>query len=662
MATVKRLLVLLSLLPWIANSANVLEIMKGKSVEEFSKLLVNSPVASQYLQNELTIFAPSDKAMRKYVGVKDDQFIINHMVNVVVQVADRASYSDVTRVSSLLPGSPPLWMTRRGTEYFIGGAKIIMRNLQATSDRGARKQRLQILDDVLEPLTPLVADNSQAYIDLTAGKLLRESEMYRITGHSIKQFASQVRSKKKFSLFDQPGQHTFFVPVDSAFQDLSKELVDENVIPGHIVPNSLLFTKPRNAREQKTATYQDKSSIKVTAVIQTSPDGYQVKSNTVQGNRHHTREHVIANIVKANIPVANGIVHLIDRPLIVIAAPLWKYLNQEKVKGGRLSKFARYVQTFGNGLQGVIANAASGTVFAPTNEAFDKIPQSELETMLGSSKGERILGMHFVNQRIPAEDVRILQPQNEMRMFGAKLTFPPGSNDHLWFYYTNNNETFMLDGQGVTAEVVEPDIGATNGVIHVIDHLLGFPQHTIAEKLSHDPMMSSVYTLGNQNHFNKMFNNSDEKFTYLVPSDQAWRDVHRSFASIHKILFMGSFAYQTQTLLERHLRIGDALTIEQLVEKTTMDGGVNMLRGLPGFKFVTVADEEHGNYTVVEWEDLVAKVIRSNLECTNGYIHIIDKVIMKRRDLVLSSGHAHFATPILTTALLSFSLMFYYYY
>ena len=40
----------------------------------------------------------------------------------------------------------------------------------------------------------------------------------------------------------------------------------------------------------------------------------------------------------------------------------------------------------------------------------------------------------------------------------------------------------MLDGQGVTAEVVEPDIGATNGVIHVIDRILGVPQHTIGKK------------------------------------------------------------------------------------------------------------------------------------------------------------------------------------
>ncbi len=59
------------------------------------------------------------------------------------------------------------------------------------------------------------------------------------------------------------------------------------------------------------------------------------------------------------------------------------------------------------------------------------------------------------------------------QMFGAKLSFPPGSQDNLWFYYLNGNRTFMIDGQGVASEVTEPDIGATNGVIHVIDRVLG---------------------------------------------------------------------------------------------------------------------------------------------------------------------------------------------
>lgn len=40
----------------------------------------------------------------------------------------------------------------------------------------------------------------------------------------------------------------------------------------------------------------------------------------------------------------------------------------------------------------------------------------------------------------------------------------------------------------------------------------------------------------------------------------------------------------------------------------------------------------------MEWEDIEARVIRPNLECTNGYIHVIDKVLMKRRDVTLSGA------------------------
>ena len=60
-----------------------------------------------------------------------------------------------------------------------------MRNLQTQTSTG-RKQRLHIIDNVLEPLIPIIADNSQAYIDLTAGKLLRESDAYRIPGYTIR--------------------------------------------------------------------------------------------------------------------------------------------------------------------------------------------------------------------------------------------------------------------------------------------------------------------------------------------------------------------------------------------------------------------------------------------------------------------------------------------
>ena len=77
---------------------------------------------------------------------------------------------------------------------------------------------------------------------------------------------------KQFNLFDQPGRHTFFIPVDSAFENLEKKLVDKDIIAGHIVPNNLLFTDPLIKEEQKTTTFNGKT-IKVTAIIQQTAQG-----------------------------------------------------------------------------------------------------------------------------------------------------------------------------------------------------------------------------------------------------------------------------------------------------------------------------------------------------------------------------------------------------
>ena len=55
-------------------------------------------------------------------------------------------------------------------------------------------------------------------------------------------------------------------------------------------------------------------------------DSIVVRSNTIVGDRSHNRGMVVAKIVKGNIPVQNGVVHLIDKPLMIVARSLYEYI------------------------------------------------------------------------------------------------------------------------------------------------------------------------------------------------------------------------------------------------------------------------------------------------------------------------------------------------
>lgn len=52
-----------------------------------------------------------------------------------------------------------------------------------------------------------------------------------------------------------------------------------------------------------------------------------VKSNTVVGDSQHSTGVVLAEIVRANIPVKNGVVHLIHRPLMVVDTTVNQFLE-----------------------------------------------------------------------------------------------------------------------------------------------------------------------------------------------------------------------------------------------------------------------------------------------------------------------------------------------
>lgn len=97
------------------------------------------------------------------------------------------------------------------------------------------------------------------------------------------------------------------------------------------------------------------------------------------------------------------------------------------------------------------------TVFAPTDEAFAKIPKETLESLLKPENKEKlvkILTYHVAPGQLKAKDVMSLKETKTLQ--GGTVKFrASGGNVQV------NN-----------ARVVKADIAASNGVIHVIDTVL----------------------------------------------------------------------------------------------------------------------------------------------------------------------------------------------
>ncbi len=105
------------------------------------------------------------------------------------------------------------------------------------------------------------------------------------------------------------------------------------------------------------------------------------------------------------------------------------------------------------GLIDTLKGAGPFTVFAPTDEAFAKIPKAQLDALLADkSKLTAVLTYHVVAGKVMAKDVKAGKVKTVQ---GSELTVATAGG-------------VMVDGAKVTAT----DIVADNGVIHVIDSVV----------------------------------------------------------------------------------------------------------------------------------------------------------------------------------------------
>ncbi|KAK5649981.1 hypothetical protein RI129_001010 [Pyrocoelia pectoralis] len=549
--------VILSLINSQRTSATILEKIGGDSdLSQFNYMVKNNPEAKFTLEyKSVTVFVPTNAAFQKYPKpIDDSQFYLTlyHMGSLAKTTDQLATLS---HINTELEGHPPLWITVKSdpdsNDIYVNNAKILQDLSNIKAKYNGKEQVVHIIDEVLVPTTsPRTLASGLAKPN--ALDFLNHFESLDINPYRVRNFRQRVQQLQKEEVFRNTGPHTFFIPIDEGI--LHSDLIDNKTIDGHLVPNKVLFTAPTQ-RDIAFETAANGDNLKVYITFFQEPndktEAVYIKSETRLGDARHSPGVVISEIVKANIPVENGVVHLIQKPLMVVDTTVNQFL-QEKGEGP-LSRFVEAIADtgdLGKEFLRTIERARTITLFAPSNAAWN---DGNIKSVLGKEdKMQEILYLHLVVDERLTKDLII---KNNKRQVYQAPTMSRPKNLYFNVATSGDNSVLTVEGGGVNATVIQANIAATNGIIHIIDRVLGVPYTTVFDKLKQDPMLNETFYLGTFGDFNVQLNNSKKKFTYFVPRDKAWADARLIQPSTVKKLFMRELGYYVSNVYIIHLNL-----------------------------------------------------------------------------------------------------------
>jgi uncharacterized surface protein with fasciclin (FAS1) repeats len=121
------------------------------------------------------------------------------------------------------------------------------------------------------------------------------------------------------------------------------------------------------------------------------------------------------------------------------------------------------------GLVDTLSGPGPFTVFAPTNEAFDKLPAGTVETLLKPENKDmlvKILTYHVVPGRVSAKDLKKM-----IKAGHGTATIKTVQGENLTAAVEGSN-IVLTDAKGGRSTVTIADVFQSNGVIHVVDTVL----------------------------------------------------------------------------------------------------------------------------------------------------------------------------------------------
>ncbi|MBL8870925.1 MAG: fasciclin domain-containing protein [Planctomycetaceae bacterium] len=215
----------------------------------------------------------------------------------------------------------------------------------------------------------------------------------------------------------------------------------------------------------------------------------------------------------ADIRCDNGIIHVIDSVLMPETKSIPKVAaGTEKFKTLlAAAKSANLVET--------LSGKGPLTLFAPTDEAFAKLPAGTVEELLKPENREKlvaILTYHVVPGRVYSEDVAGLEMATSVEGSPLKISKKDGG--------ISINQS----------KIVATDIDASNGVIHVIDSVLLPPVKNVGAKKVLETVVakgSELYNAGHHESCAKLYRGTMEKLMSAELPKNVKRHMARTIAT-----------------------------------------------------------------------------------------------------------------------------------
>jgi uncharacterized surface protein with fasciclin (FAS1) repeats/predicted lipoprotein with Yx(FWY)xxD motif len=541
----------------VPGPATVVDIIVGSEIHETLAAAVTAAGLVETLQGEgpFTVFAPTDAAfdalpeglLEELLEEPQGELTRILLYHVVSGKAFSGDLEDEMEITTVLGQNVKVTISKDGV--FINDAEVIVVDLEA--DNGV----VHVIDAVLVPIPATV-------VDIIVG-----SEVHTT-------LAAAVTAAGLVETLQGEGPFTVFAPTDDAFDALPDGLLDAlladpqgeltRILLYHVAGGKVFSTDLEDGMTVTTAQGQR-------AKITINEDGVFIND---------------AQVILADLEAENGVVHVIDA--VIVPGPATVV---DIIVGSEVHETLAAAVTAA-GLVETLQGEGPFTVFAPTDDAFDALPDGLLDALLADPQGEltRILLYHVAGGKVFSTDLED----------GMTITTAQGQRAKITI---NEDGVFIND-----AQVIVADLEADNGVVHVIDAVITPGPATVVDIIVgseiHETLAAAVTAAGLVETLQ-----GEGPFTVFAPTDDAFDALPDGLLDA---LLADPQGELTRILLY-HVAGGKVFS-------TDLEDGMT----------ITTAQGQRAKITINEDGVFIndAQVIVADLEADNGVVHVIDAVIV----------------------------------